>query len=239
MNPATGNREFACPSCAGAMRRQSFARRPEGQVDLDFCFACQAIWFDQYESAQLAPGAIIELFRSIHANAVPVARPISDAAQCPRCRRTLRLTHDIQRTNHFAYYRCPQAHGRLITFFHFLREKQFVRSLSNVEIERLKATVRQVRCSSCGAPVNVERDAACSFCHAPLAILDADAMQKTLAELHAAEERTVTAPNVTAASFDALLEGRRVERRLAHAERETAAGIDLLRESLGLFASHF
>jgi hypothetical protein len=28
--------------------------------------ACQAIWFDQYESAQLTPSAVIDLFRRIH-----------------------------------------------------------------------------------------------------------------------------------------------------------------------------
>ena len=30
------------------------------------------------------------------------------------------------------------------------------------------------RCASCGAPVNLERDAQCPFCRAPIAILDAD-----------------------------------------------------------------
>jgi hypothetical protein len=123
-----------------------------------------------------------------------------------------------------------ERHGRLITFYHFLREKQFVRSLSGAEIMRLQATVKQVRCSSCGGPVNVEKDAACSYCHAPLSILDTDAVQRTLAELDAAERKEIKRPDVEAASLGAFLEARRVERRL---EAEPS-GIDLLRETIAL-----
>src|SRR5260221_1664543 len=226
---------IACPSCGAPMLGPAFARRPEGHVALDLCFACQGIWFDAYESVQLASRGVIELFRVVHHHSVAVASPIADRAHCPACRRTLRLTHDLQGTNHFTYLRCPEAHGRFITFFHFLREKQFIRSLSNAEIERLKATVRQVRCSSCGAPVSVERDAACSYCRAPLAILNADAMQRTLAELDAADRRAPRPPDIAAAAFEAVLEGRRVERRLA---RDEAPGsIDLVRETLSLFTA--
>jgi Zn-finger nucleic acid-binding protein len=226
---------FSCPSCAAPMHRQSFARRPDGAVELDLCFACQSMWIDQYESSQLSPGGTIELFRLIHERDSHSARPVSDSAQCPLCVKRLILTHDIQRTNRFVYYRCPERHGRLITFYHFLREKQFVRSLSGAEIMRLQATVKTVRCSSCGAPVNVEKDAACAYCHAPLSILDADAVQRTLAELDAADHRPK--PNVAVASFDALIEGRRVEQRLGHYEREGSGGIDLLREAIGLLGA--
>ena len=45
----------ACPSCAAAMEQRFFERKPAGKVELDFCFACHAIWFDQYESAALTP----------------------------------------------------------------------------------------------------------------------------------------------------------------------------------------
>jgi hypothetical protein len=218
------------------MHRQAFARRPDGFVDLDLCFACQALWLDQYESTQLSPGATIELFRLIHAHDGQPPRPLADASRCPRCTARLVLTHDIQRTNRFVYHRCPERHGRLITFYHFLREKQFVRSLSGAEIMRLQATVKQVRCSSCGAPVNVEKDAACTYCHAPLSILDADAVKQTLAELDAAERKPK--PDIRVATLEGLFEARRFERQL---EREANAsfttlsgGIDLVRMTLGL-----
>src|SRR5262249_30232221 len=147
-----------------------FPRKPIGTLDLDICFTCRAIWFDQFESAQLTPGAIIELFRVINEPRDGPPRPLSDASRCPVCARTLVFTHDFERTNRITYYRCPSGHGRFTTFFTSLREKNFVRSLSPAEIDRLKASVKQVRCSSCGAPIDVERDAACHYCGAPIAI---------------------------------------------------------------------
>ena len=219
------------------MERRAFARRPEGQVELDLCFACQSIWIDHFESSQLSAGATIELFRLIHAHVESKARPVSTSAGCPACRRTLLLTHDVQRTNRFVYYRCPERHGRLISFFHFLREKQFVRSLSGPEIERLRATVSQVRCSSCGASVNVEKDAMCAHCQSPLAILDSDAVGRTLADLDAADRRRLRPVNHAAATLDAVIEGRRAERRLATYKQEQSAGMDLVRAALDLLVA--
>ena len=117
------------------------------------------------------------------------------------------LTHDVQRSTRISYYRCSMAHGRLTTFFQFLREKQFVRELKAAEIDQLRATVKQVRCSSCGAPVDLARNAACGYCRAPVSILDADAVRKTLSELDAQERgRKLRDPQEV---VNALLEGRR------------------------------
>jgi len=224
---------YGCPGCGAAMRRQLFARRPEGEVTLDLCFECQALWFDYFESSQLSPGATIELFRLIHEHGATPARPLPDVAGCPVCHKRLLLTHDVQRGNRFVYHRCPERHGRFTTFFQFLREKHFVRSLSPAEVQRLRATLTQVRCSSCGAPVDIERDAACGYCHAPLAILDAEAVQRTLDEL-SAKEKSRPAPD-PAAAIEAILAGKRTERRLARIERGTVdEGVDLVREVLGL-----
>ena len=43
-----------------------FARQLNGEVALDLCFACQGIWFDEFESAQLAPAGVLELLSLIH-----------------------------------------------------------------------------------------------------------------------------------------------------------------------------
>ena len=223
----------ACPGCGAAMRRTRFARRPHGEVDLDICFECRAIWFDHYESSQLTPGATIELFRAIEAAGEANAKPISPSSKCPVCHKGLLLTHDIQRTNRFTYHRCPEWHGRFITFFHFLREKHFVRSLSNAEIEQLRVTVKQVRCSSCGGPVTIERDAACRYCQAPVSILDADAVGRALRELDAEEHRRPRGD--PAPAIDALIAGRRTEARLARYE-QGLDGADLLQEALGAIA---
>ena len=216
------------------MRRQAFARKTLGSVDLDICFDCQAIWFDQYESAQLTPGAVIELFRLINEHASSAPRLVADGVRCPVCSRRLQLTHDIQLTNRISYYRCTEGHGRLTTFFQFLREKNFVRSLTPPEIERLKASVTQVRCSSCGAPINLESDAQCAYCRAPIAILDAQAVTRALAQLDEAErQRRNVDP---AAAVEALLAGKRyvpgLDRKLIPSSRWSPDAVDLVSEAL-------
>ncbi|HTS86473.1 MAG TPA: zf-TFIIB domain-containing protein [Usitatibacter sp.] len=179
----------SCPSCHASMRRQAFASRAvTGRgVDLDICFACHGIWFDPFESAQLSPAAILQLFELIRKQEEP-PRPLAVTCTCPACHRALSLTHDFERTNRITYFRCAAGHGRFTTFMQFLREKNFVRTLSPSEVNHLRAVVSQVKCSSCGAPVDLSRDMECSYCHAPIAMLDADAVGKTIAELHAAQD---------------------------------------------------
>ena len=184
-----------CPNCQGAMQAQVFDRLYSGGVELDVCLDCKAIWFDQFESAQLTPGAVIELFRMIHAHNDQPARPLADSMRCPHCTARLALTQDIQRTNRLVYHRCPQGHGRLTTFFQFLREKNFVRDLSKLEIERLAVDVKQVRCSSCGAPIDLARDTSCSHCKAAISILDNDAVVKALSELQSGELQRKAKPD--------------------------------------------
>jgi hypothetical protein len=188
------------------MEMRRFGRQVFGELVLDVCWDCSAIWFDQYESAQLAPGSVIELFRLIHDHRDKRVRPLADSLGCPRCKAKLALTHDIQRSNRLAYHRCPNGHGRFTTFFQFLREKEFVRSLSAPEIERLKATVARVRCSGCGAPVDLARDAVCSFCHSPISVLDAEAVEKALAGyVEADRKRTQPSSAEIAAAFESLV----------------------------------
>lgn len=188
------------------MDNRRFGRQVHGEVTLDFCWDCHAIWFDPYESTGLAPASVIELFRVIHEHHGDAARALADFMGCPHCKAKLALTQDIQRTNRLNYYRCPNGHGRLTTFIQFLREKEFVRSLSQPEIDRLKATVSQVRCSSCGAVVDLARDSACPYCRSPISVLDADAVEKALAAFSEAH-RKHTAPNAQelAAAFESLV----------------------------------
>lgn len=202
----------ACPSCGEAMRRESYERKLQGSVDLDLCYACHAIWFDQYESAALAPAAILQLFEAIHEKREAEARPLAGTLRCVSCHGVLKLTYDIERSNRITYYRCLAGHGRLTTFVQFLREKNFIRSLTLGEVERLKAVVKQVRCTSCGGPIDLARDAQCPYCGAPIAILDADAVKRTLAELSAAAH----APRAydPTAAVDAMLAGQRSSRAI-------------------------
>jgi len=179
----------ACPSCGAVMQVGDFEHRAEGRVEVDLCLDCRALWFDAFESAQLAPRGVIELFRVVQAERDRPAHRLASAMHCPACRDVLVLTHDIQHTTRFTYYRCGADHGRFTPFVQFLREKEFVRSLSPAEIAHLAATVRQVRCTSCGAAIDLANDPACRYCGAPIAILDADAVDRALERLEAAESR--------------------------------------------------
>lgn len=197
---------LACPSCTRPMRREAFGRKLGGEMPIDLCPPCRLIWFDPYESLQLTSAGLLEMFRLIHAHERDPANQIRGVLDCPRCRSQLVLTHDVQRTTRFVYYRCERNHGRLTAFFQFLREKNFVRTLSASEVSRLKVDVKQVQCSSCGAPINLATDSACSFCKAPIEILDGNAMQAALRELVADEreqsdlgERLASIENIFAA----------------------------------------
>lgn len=207
------------------MKRETFGRKPLGTLDLDLCFDCQAIWFDAFESPQLTPGAVLKLFREIDAQRSRTPRAPGPVLRCVTCRDRLALTHDIQRTNRIVYYRCPEGHGRFTTFLQFLREKDFVRSLTPVEVQRLSAAVGQVRCSSCGAPVDIARDAECPYCHAPISILDVDAVRRTLDEL--GQEERQSAHVDPGAVLDALLMGRHDE------------PVDLVHGALSLLSHRF
>ena len=181
-----------CPSCSSPMNEERFERNVVGQVALDICYPCNAIWFDPLESTQLTPGSIIELFRQIHQHRYDGRRLFSAKSRCPVCARTLLIVNDLQRSGRFSYYRCPEGHGRLTSFIQFLREKQFIRSLTAVELSGLKAKVVQVRCSSCGAPIDLQKDTACSYCRSPISVLDPDAVEKVLQELQDKEKRRLT-----------------------------------------------
>lgn len=210
------------------MRRQAFGRKPMGTVDLDLCFDCKAIWFDAFESPALSAQAVLELFREIEAEQARPPRPLGEVLRCVSCRDRLVLTHDIQRTNRIVYFRCPEGHGRLTTFVQFLREKQFIRSLTPAEVERLKVTIRQIRCSSCGGPVDIARDPVCPYCHAPIAILDADAVREALAEL---QQGRLPQPPATRVDASQVLDA------LAGDERHE--GVDLVHDVLSLLTRAF
>lgn len=170
------------------MRTISVDKRSGGRVEIDVCVPCSVIWFDQAESAQLAPSAVVELFKVVNATSDTARLPLSRVLPCPRCKMRLELTHDICKSGRISYYRC-QTHGRLTPFYQFLREKQFIRQLTPIEIGQLRADVKQIKCSGCGGSINLDRDTACSYCGAAIAILDADAVTKAMEVWAAASER--------------------------------------------------
>jgi len=172
-----------CPRCAAPMQEQTLDGHGARPVPIDMCVPCQSFWFDRRESISLTPASTLSLFRLIGENTGRPQPTEADLAKCPQCRGRLRLTRDIQRNTRFAYLNCPNGHGRLTTFFEFLKEKDFIRPLTPKQIEELRASVQFVNCSNCGAPVDLAAGSSCGHCGSPLSMLDmkqAEALVKQL-----------------------------------------------------------
>ncbi len=175
------------------MAKHRFVRNLHAEVILDLCFACQGIWFDGFESVQLTPGGIIELFKLLHEHRDDQRMPLRDSLACPRCGDRLLQGLDLARHGgQFNYHRCLQKHGRFTTFAQFMIEKGVVRQLNASEIGRLAAKVGTVRCNGCGAPVDISKDHACRHCRSPIAILDPAAVEQALARYQQAEIKRTT-----------------------------------------------
>lgn len=186
------------------MQPQQFERHDDGTVRVDLCFACAGIWFDHLASVQLAPVAVITLFKEIYTHKDDARQPRTAQLQCPRCENALVQSFDLGKAGRFSYLRCPKGDGRFTPFFQFLREKQFVRSLNLVELQRVRTQVRQITCSECGAPIDLEHSSECKYCHAPVSFLDPDAVEKAVKLWSAAEDRRHLGPTPEALG-DALM----------------------------------
>lgn len=208
-----------CPSCRIPMTPLKLAGKLHGAVELDLCFSCQGIWFDGFESHQIAPGGIVELFQLIHEHRDDMRMPLAEPLRCPRCDEKLLAGLDVTKSGKFTYHRCLQGHGRFTVFAQFMIEKGFVRQLNPLEIKELAARIDTVRCTGCGAPVDIRRDAACTHCRAPIAILDPDAVEQALATYHRAEvKRSERDPNALAEAI-LMTERQKSERRKSVLER--------------------
>jgi hypothetical protein len=173
-------------------------------VEVDLCFACHVMWLDNRESIQMSPRGTLDLFRMLHEHEDDPRHALRSRLACARCERRLSLRNDIGKAGRFSYYACPDRHGRLTPFSEFLKEKQFVRALSSAEQHRLRAELKHVRCSGCGAPVDLMKGFQCEHCAAPITVLDADAVTKTLHELERADARVSGDPASREAAAKAL-----------------------------------
>lgn len=156
-------------------------------IEVDLCEPCQSLWFDGRENLQLTPGATLTLFRAIGEHVRKPSLQDADLLKCPACKARLRRTQDMQRATRFEYFRCPNGHGRLITFFEFLKEKDFIRPLSPQQIADLRKNVQVVNCSNCGGPIDLAKGAACGHCGSPLSMLDMQQAERLVAQLRAAD----------------------------------------------------
>lgn len=214
-----------CPACRTLMATHCFRRQPHGEVVLDLCFPCQGLWFDEFESAQLAPAGVLELFRLLHEHHDDLRQPWPGALACPGCGERLIEGLDRTKNGHFAYHRCPQRHGRFNSFSAFMMEKGFVRQLNGAEIAELARQVQVVRCSGCGAPVDIRRENVCGHCRSPIVILDPDAVAKALDDYGSrARRQEHVDPHALA---DALIANERLKSQAEREQRKSRLDADL------------
>jgi|SRR5450631_1379997 hypothetical protein len=222
-----------CPGCHAAMLPLEFERELlPSRISASFCFACQVLWFDQHDCAQLSPGGVLEVFKALNEHRSDARTALPELLDCPRCSSRLALTQDLQHTTHFSYYRCPFGHGRLSSFLQFMLEKNFIRPISGAELAALKAKVRTIQCSNCGAPVDLEHSVACAYCHTPISILDPDAVTKAVGALAAAEA------NRKAVNVDALADAIILQQQPETSSQISATimAVDLVAVGVGIFA---
>jgi Zn-finger nucleic acid-binding protein len=213
-----------CPSCRQPMDVHEFERHDFGKVELDVCYACQGIWFDQHENQQLTPGSVTELFRLLHEHRDTLRHPVAQVLACPRCGGRLEHGYDVVRSGRYVTHRCAQRHGRFSSFSSFMIEKGFVRQLSKPEIADLSERVGAIYCTGCGAPVDIRKDHACPHCRSAFSLIDPEAVQQALKGYHLAEDRRTTRdPRAVA---DALIENERGRHRVER-QAATRSGTDL------------
>lgn len=165
-------------------------------VDIDVCMDCNAIWFDQWESSQLSPDGVVALFQLINERggaSSNASTKFGEGLRCVSCGDGMKLTTDRVKHTRFTYQACRHGHGRLTTFYNFLSEKQFIRELTQAERSKLAASVKQIKCSSCAAPVDIGVTDACSYCRAPVSVFDRDAAKKAID--HYLQERQKQLPS--------------------------------------------
>jgi hypothetical protein len=128
------------------------------------------------------------------------------------------------------YFRCPEDGGRLTPFFQFLREKQFLRALTPAEMHRVRVEVKQLQCSNCGAPIDLERATSCPYCTSPIAMIDAnavrDAMQMWSAQVTRERE----------AQTDASARAKAIYENATHPKQTAASALGTLDPITGIAA---
>jgi hypothetical protein len=177
-----------CPACGGEMSEHRFDGHYGREVAIDVCAGCNGLWFDKMESHALTPGATLKLFRQMGAAVERGKRPLQARKPCPRCGRKLARVVDRQRSTSFETFRCPE-HGHYVTFGAFLRAKNFVRDLTVTEVNELLRHVQMIKCVNCAATVDIRKESACTYCGAPIAMLDPDQLAATIRQLEADETK--------------------------------------------------
>ena len=193
-----------CPNCENPMATLALATTLGVPVQAGQCADCTLLWFDGGSSVRLAPASVLQIFQAIGTGAGTPGAALRDHYACPRCGGALAFTHDLQRATRFAYWRCAVDRGQLIGYTQFLLEKNFIRPPSADDLATLRREVREIACSQCGAPIDLQKDSMCPFCHAPIALVDPEGVAAAIRDLRAGRPAGAPAPTAAPPSADAL-----------------------------------
>ncbi|MFG6414379.1 zf-TFIIB domain-containing protein [Roseateles sp. DC23W] len=235
-----------CPSCGDTLQVHVLPAQYGGTVEIDFCFACHGIWFDQMENLKLAPEAIATVFKEMHRHHGEPRTPLASRMNCPECRSRLVQGFDIVRSGRYITHRCAERHGRFSSFSSFMIEKGFVRQLTKPEIADIAKKVGSIHCSACGAPVDLRKEDACSHCRTALSLLDPQAVEKAL-QAYAPAPARPTPPSwgspedianaVLAVEKERCRVQREAPRPRMTVQQAGALGVDLLSVGLVMLSS--
>jgi Zn-finger nucleic acid-binding protein len=153
------------------MRRVALRGHYDRTVEVDLCDACDLVWFDGVETANLSgPGMLALVGEMARAYAVPHETLRHDAA-CPRCGGVLRTVHNRSRWGATLQLDCGRGDGTLQSFEQFLNEKGLLRAMTASDRRQLLAERGGLNCMNCGGAIGAT-DAACPWCRTAPAMLD-------------------------------------------------------------------
>jgi Zn-finger nucleic acid-binding protein len=229
---------MTCPGCQQPMEAVPLEGTYRGPMTVDLCTSCRGFWFDAGEQFRLTPAATLVLVRRVEASRDQPRQRVGSRYACPRCRLPLGVTYDLVRGDKYHYFRCPDRHGIFMPFFEFLRSQGLVRGLTPQEVDALKLKVVSIKCSSCGAPIDLQTQSKCASCGSSLSIVDVDHLGDALRQLDADARADATVSGAPAPSEEIVANWRADEARRHENpdDKDLGPHIDLLDVGVTLLA---
>ncbi len=168
-----------CGNCGATMQRLALAGHYGHRVELDLCPACDMVWFDLTETAQLSGTALLELIGHMARSHTQAHTPLRPDAACPRCKGALRFAHNQSRWGRSSQLMCARRHGAYQSFAQFLQEKGLLRPMSRLDRGRLLRDRGRIDCVNCGAGLALD-DALCTYCGSVPSLLDVARLARAL-----------------------------------------------------------